>query len=338
VRAKECADAFAQTECQDFEQLPAACDTFLVPNALMHQPCFDGFRECADGVCRGAACPKTCQPKGITGEVCTTDSDCRGGLFCRMSSTTLGLGQCATFGLDGTACDDASRCAGGLACVFNKCVVLPSVGTRCLDSRCDESAYCGTGVDVDGGWCIPRRAAFTSCAGAECVSETFCSPVHLECVPKNLGDAGVSCESGQNCPKGLVCRGRRGSMPGLCAPPGQRGEACTTAQDCSPQYTCLETADAGFTCRPRARSAAACVTSADCQLHASCVGGRCVRLPDLSEECAASGICLRGTCERRGDAGSLCVPLFGPGHACSTGDVCGSGRCEQNGCLAACTP
>ena len=337
VLAAACAGAFDTRACADFATLPAQCGQFLLPSAGLHQECFDGFSECTVGVCRGAACPRTCQLPGAASEVCSVDDDCRTGLQCKLSTTTAGVGQCVAFAQVGENCDDATRCLDGLWCAQNKCRTVPTQGQSCSLGRCDDLSYCDQGFD--GGLCEPRKLTGDACLQGQCLGGFLCSAITSSCLPLQVSSLGAPCTTEQLCPAGSTCLGATPQVPGTCGVPRALHAPCSSATDCSPELTCAG-ADAGASCVLRLGAGSACASSSNCQADALCLKGQCTALPGLGEPCALTQACRDGTCLQGAalDGGFLCTPLLGPAADCSSDAQCASGRCSQNACLTACTP
>jgi len=336
VAAQGCLEAWAGLACPDVVLgPPAACGAMLVPSAAFGRDCYDGYRECSTGVCRGAVCPRRCEAPGIEGEVCTFDTDCDvdAGLFCRLSSTP-GVGLCAAPTGRGAACDDGTRCAGGLSCVANRCQELPAAGGSCLESLCGALEVCTAGPD--GGLCLPRKGLGEACQPGQCQAALGC--FGGRCEPLEL-DAGVACVTGQTCPQGTACVGLSAGGPGRCLAPIGEAMACGADQDCSAELACVPQ-DGGAWCRRRLPLGASCLTGRACPLDAVCADGRCLRAPLIGEPCAALRQCGEGRCAPTPylDGGFVCAPLSQGLEGCATDAECASGACFSGRCRAACSP
>jgi hypothetical protein len=333
--AQTCADGFATRSCGDWEGVPDACDHFLTPGAKLRQACFDGFQDCSEGACRGAVCPRTCQPLGQQGEVCRQDSDCEATLFCRPSTTTPGVGLCTAYAGQSEPCDTETRCLAGLGCVSSQCRQLPGAGQPCLSGRCEDSAYCD--LTADGGACLARKGITAACRPGECEAALVCGTLSRVCEARQVTQLGLPCTGEQQCPTGTVCVGWTTTMSGLCLLPRDEGERCVRHADCLGHLGCFE-ADGGRACARRQPQGARCDEDRACDLEAHCVLGKCVGLGTPGQSCAAAGACLWGACVDAGTAGPRCAGLLGPGASCTGDSDCASARCEQGSCLAACTP
>lgn len=333
--AQDCADAYATRSCAEYQSTPDSCANFLKPAANLRQPCYDGFQECVEGVCRGAACPRTCQPRGVAGEVCRQDSDCVARLFCRKSTTTPGVGTCAAYAGIDEACDTDTRCLEGLWCFMSQCRQLPMAGQACLYGRCDDLSYCD--LSLDGGTCAPGKNRGAGCLPGQCLPDLVCGALTQVCEPRVLEQAGVPCTWEQRCPAATVCVGWTQGAPGTCEAPHVEGEACTRHDDCVANLACLP-ADGGKVCGPRLEKGASCDDARACGLQATCAMGHCVELREPGQACDEACACLWGPCVDAGSSGLKCAGPLGPGGACATGDDCASGRCEQGECIAPCTP
>lgn len=333
--AQDCAAAFATRACAEFETLPDSCGTFLKPAANLRQACYGGFQECIEGVCRGAACPRTCQARGVAGEVCRQDSDCVARLFCRPSTTSPGIGTCTAYAGIDEPCDTDTRCLEGLWCNSSQCRQLPMAGSACLYGRCDDVSYCDAALD--GGTCVPRKNRGAGCAPGQCLPELVCGALSSVCEPKLLEQAGTPCTWEQTCPTGTVCVGWTQGAPGSCEPPHGEGDGCTHHADCLAHLACLD-ADGGRTCQRRLDAGAACDDARACGLQATCTRGHCVELREPGQSCDEAGACLWGPCVDAGTAGFRCTGPLGPGADCTRAADCTSGRCETGKCLAPCAP
>jgi hypothetical protein len=331
VRAQSCADSFASLSCSLFEQEPPACKEFLIPNVALGLPCFDGFSECAQGVCRGAVCPKTCQPQGALDEVCSQNADCQADLYCR--SIPNRVGRCTAYATEKSVCDEFTLCAENLPCLRNACTRLPGPFSSCSMGLCDETALCAS--SADGGVCLPRKVTGASCRPDECAQGYFCGPA-ATCQPLKVADAGLPCMPGQQCPSATTCVTRDA---GFCWPFQNTGMPCATSTECLPELACLN-GDGGNTCQPRLPRAAACRELRDCQLSQVCLKGLCLPIPSLGQSCSETKRCLFGNCVAgiQADGGLVCENLRGAAKACGSDRECASGRCRNNACAAVCAP
>ncbi len=331
-RALACVGALETQACSEWPTLPDSCSRFLLPRAALGQPCFDGYDECLDGVCRGSACPRTCQPRALLDEACNGDAECRAGLYCRFSPLNPGVGQCAMQSSANGACLKDVDCATGLICSQSTCKVLPTAGALCLDGRCTESNYC------EGDTCRPRKELGAACDNHECLTSLVCDSRSKSCVTKVVG-LHDSCSDMQRCPNGTVCVGISSNGVGTCALPADQGESCTNTTDCRPYLSCV-TADGGATCERRADAGTACVESFECQSSAHCEASSCVELPLPGQSCASSRRCRWGLCRDVAgtDGGAVCGALLSAGIDCRSDAECSSGSCREGRCLARCVP
>jgi hypothetical protein len=338
IRALACAQAFESLSCEEFIEEPLSCKNFLLPNVGLGQSCFDGYNECIEGVCRGAVCPKTCQPRGQQNEICSQSKDCLASLYCRTSSTSVGVGRCSAYISENAVCDEFALCADGLSCVRNSCVKLPTSSLPCFSGLCDPTAQCS--ASADGGLiCSPKAGADAGCRSSQdCLPSLTCTI--NGCQPLQLATTGSLCVEGQRCPVGNTCIRTVVAAQGVCAPFLALGESCENSNECLDQLSC-QVIDAGTrVCAPRSAAQAPCTTARDCQLAHTCLGGFCQALPALGQACNATKQCRSGNCVRNTitDAGLVCEALFGAGKDCQLDAECASKRCVQNRCLAACVP
>jgi len=337
VKAQACAQAFSTQACAEWSVLPDSCTGFLKPRVQLGQPCFDGFVECADGVCRGNFCPRTCQPRALLDEACISDGDCRSGLYCRFPTFMSSVGTCTNYSGVGGSCEGNNRCQAGLRCVNLQCRSLPTLGQPCLDGVCGEQTYCDV-LAADGGVCVTRKSEAARCDGDECQHELVCEPTTQSCAKLKLS-IGDPCTAVQECPTGSICLGLSSGPSGTCEAPLPVGATCRSAGECEAHLACLE-ADGGFTCQIRASTGSPCKSSTDCRASALCQQGACVELPLPGQSCADTRVCRWGLCrDVTGlDGGAECGALLSAGQTCVRGEQCASGSCDKGVCLARCAP
>jgi hypothetical protein len=337
IAAQLCADGWATRACESHESEPGACGKFLLPNAFFGQRCYDGYSECAEGVCRGAACPRSCQPRGAVDEVCRENTDCKPNLYCRLPNPTSGVGKCASYGAVSAVCDVDQPCEQGLLCSSGKCALAPTETMPCLGSACDSMSWCLSGLD--GGTCTRRRPLGEACSDdVQCEEKLLCEVLSSQCVPKELTALGSVCGLRQSCPAGAVCLGASATVLGKCAAPLDAGMRCVSSNDCPSNLACVGL-DGGLAtgCGPRQAAGGRCAEDRDCEVLAVCRQSSCVQLPATGESCTRTMSCLFGPCVG-GDGGYVCTEPFGPGAACSKNADCSSARCVTGKCLPSCTP
>lgn len=335
IFAANCADGFATASCGAVQVLPPACNRFLWPNSYLGGPCYGNEEECAEGVCRGATCPMTCQALGQTDGACRYDRDCRAGLYCKLVNLSSGTSACASPATVDKTCDPSTPCAPGLSCIASKCRVSPHAGEACLFGACDDYAYCVQ--TTDGGTCESKRALGVSCSDdAQCVSG-LCEPLSQVCKARLVpGDQDI-CSTRQTCGNDNVCVGASATTWGVCDKPVAEFGPCVASSDCEAHLACRRASDGG-TCAARVPDGMACSEHRDCHLFSVCVSGVCQRLPLPGETCEVSKRCLYGPCLNTPDAGAYCQSPLGPGELCSSNDDCASARCVGGKCLVACVP
>ena len=335
-RAESCASAFDTQACGEWNTLPDSCTRFLVPRVALGGDCYDGFTECTEGVCRGSSCPRTCQPRALLDDPCTSDAECKTPLYCKRSPFMPATGKCAAFGTNGTACENDKECLEGLHCLNQTCRALPAPGTPCAEGLCAETGYCdGVG---DAGICITRKSEGATCTEEQCASGLVCDPIRAVCVRVQLS-SGDLCSLAQVCPQGQVCVGASANSAGTCLAPKMENEHCETSLDCESHLACLA-ADGGFTCQRRSMAGSSCRTSATCQAGATCLNGSCVELPGPGQSCADTRECRWGLCRdvANTDGGAICGALLSAAQPCTRGEECASGACVANTCVARCVP
>lgn len=338
LAGQACADAFTTRACDKFQTLPTACDQLVKPNVASMQPCYDGYVECLDSsqVCRGAACPRTCQDKGQLNDVCQRDSDCKTSLYCKLSAQATGSGTCQMFGTVNTLCGNGEPCGPGLKCVLAKCTAPPGEGMPCPMGVCDDQSWCQS--TADGGTCVQRQMQGSSCTDdVHCLPGLICQM--MQCTPKVVTEMGAECSDRQSCPPGTVCVGATTMQLGHCLPPLMESTACISTDDCQAQLACTS-ADGGLgmSCATRSPNGASCTVDRDCELYSRCLGNLCTRLPYTGQDCTATQACLFGPCVGSADGGSICADRFGPGAQCQHDEDCASLRCLSGLCLPTCAP
>jgi hypothetical protein len=339
LKAQSCVQAFTTQACLEWSVLPDSCNNFLKPRVPLGQPCFDGFVECSDGVCRGNFCPRTCQPRAVLDDPCAADGDCRSGLFCRFATPSSVTGICANYTTVGGTCDGTStnRCLDGLSCLNSVCRELPLTAQPCLEGLCSAQTFCDR-LAVDGGLCASRKPEGASCTADACDVGLLCEPLSGTC-RKLLLNRGDACTPLQTCPTGTVCLNGSTTRAGTCEAALSVGAACTASAECEAHLACLD-ADGGKTCQIRAPVSAPCLTSRECRASAQCQQGVCVELPLPGESCASTRVCRWGLCRElaAADAGSVCGALLSAGQACAADEQCASSACDNGTCAARCVP
>lgn len=336
--AKACAEAWALRSCQDYETLPGVCNRITSPNVSPLHSCYDGYAECTESlVCRGAACPRTCQQPGAPGDVCQLDSDCRQLLYCKRTVTVTGTGTCTNMGSVNSLCSKDEPCTAGLSCAGGKCIAPPTAGAYCATGGlCDDTSWCQ--FSPDGGVCASKEGS-----GAMCTDDVQCMSGYLcqlgRCEPRVLALIGSPCSDRQLCPTLSTCVGATTTQLGACANPLLPGDACVASDDCEKHLACAPV-DGGLSlaCARRQPNQASCTLDRDCQLLSRCKSGVCMRLPELGQSCVEEQACVAGPCVAAEDGGFFCGEKFAAGSRCSFDGDCTSGRCLGNICLPACAP
>ncbi len=275
--------------------------------------------DCAGWVCQGR-CFDACAPEGAcppgqvclplhTQAVCVTagggdpEAPCGVGADC-LSGVCRG-GRCASACPEGTCADDRD------------CVVYEALAL--CERRCARAADCGEGAGcaVVGGdrLCVARGEA---AAGAACAADAECASGHCA-----NGGCAAPCDAETRCPAGSACL--TDLAGGFCVPAGGApvGGACREQRDCS----------TGFCAAGRC--------STDCFADGTCPDGtRCAAFVDgryCFPACERDGDCApEAFCDRRPDAGGVCLWRGDGVGACGADRDCASGRCAEGRCLAAC--
>jgi hypothetical protein len=332
-RGEACTRAFETRACSEWATEPESCTRMVVPATLLRQACFGGWPECTEGVCRGAVCPRSCQPLGESGDACSVSDDCRLPLFCRTTTSSPGVGVCSPVATLGMPCSATAECSDGLLCELGRCVAKPTTGQSCRSGVCDDNALCVP--RRDGGVCEPRFDAGVGCRqSAECLPGLICSSGR--CVTALVSPTADMCLAGQKCPTGLVCIFDSPSdIEGACERPRAQGSRCVVGADCEAHLACLEMADGGGRqCAQRITHDGGCQTDRDCHIYAVCDTGRCAPRGQRGERCSEKRPCLLDACTD----GGICGPLAAPGSRCAINGECASGLCTAGVCVAQCSP
>lgn len=336
ARAEACAASFDTQVCGEWTTLPDSCNRFLVPRVPLYADCYDGYTECADGVCRGSSCPRTCLPRALINDPCSVDGDCKNGLFCKLSPFTPNAGECTAFGTNGTACDSSRECLEGLQCINQQCRILPVPGAPCVEGFCSEQGFCdGLG---DAGLCVSRKQEGATCLEGECQAALVCDPLRAVCVKIRIS-SGDLCSLAQQCPPGEVCLGASNQVAGLCHAPQPEGDPCLTHADCEAHLACQD-ADGGRVCQRRAAAGATCDSTQTCWAGSVCAASTCTSLPLPGESCAETRECRWGLCRELAnvDGGAVCGALLSAAQPCQRPEECASGSCVGGTCSARCVP
>ncbi len=312
---------------------------------------YDDVDQCTDGVC--AQCP----------DYCTTDDECKPGIYCINLSCEGDLPQ-------GSTCQVPSQCASGY-CVDGRCC-QDLCSAPCYRCDVDDSGICKpipSGQDPDGecageGVCAGACNGMGGCdypTGAVCNTCTRCD---------NQGRCSDFVPAGTDpddeCPVCQTCSGSQSSC--VAVPAGQ-----DPINDCQSydQFTCgLDGACDGFgacrkwpqgtPCGTASCNAGTEVRADTCDGQGECVDGgvfqcapyRCADAEHCAQSCQAHSVCVTqaycsnsGTCEPDLGDGSSCDGVVYPGllddSACMGGycfddDFDGSGAfCTSNpsGCV-----
>ncbi|MBL9037469.1 MAG: hypothetical protein JNG84_03035 [Archangium sp.] len=335
--ALACATELEARSCANVNDEPEACSRFLLPNAQLRQPCYDGYTECIEGVCRGVSCgDRRCRPRGLAGEDCRQTSDCASGLVCKPLASTPGVGVCTRPLEAGETCIGAQECASGFSCT-GRCVADAPVGGSCASARCNVQTYCSPSPDA-GLVCVERLSLGSSCASdTQCATTLICDAFTRRCEPQVVTQSNAACGPHQTCGLDNVCVGLSPTEAGRCLPPRSTGAACTVTDECEEHLRCTSP-DAGA-CKGRGQQGDSCANARDCAAFFACIGGRCAARPTLGQPCSTSLRCLWGACSGAdGDGGFVCAQAGGPGARCDDDTACASQRCLQGTCLAACVP
>jgi hypothetical protein len=338
--AETCAATYLTRGCDAFETEPSPCNYFLTPGSYLQGPCYGGYTECPEGVCRGTACPRSCQAPGVADEPCAEMSDCRtdAGFFCRTTATSPGVGKCAAYAKYAAACNVEQPCLPEFFCnPFGQCELRRKVGEVCTGATCVDAAWCYF-TPQDGGFCADRELVDQPCTDTvQCRSGLLCEPLLGACaIAGPVADGGL-CSVRQRCTGSIVCVGASESLLGTCLAPVEARAACSSSFDCAAHLSCASLDGGPRVCVPRLDDGSPCAAHRDCRVYSRCANSSCTPLAPPGSACVA-GQCLFGSCQQLLDGGSLCADIGGPGATCAADAECGSNRCVAGRCLAACGP
>ncbi len=139
--------------------------------------------------------------------------------------------------------------------------------------------------------------------------------------------AGERCRSTLECREGLICRGARTTVAGVCSAPSAVGGACSRAVDTLVTYTRQPTDDPhhpdclGYCFQGQCSAFAAvgepCLSNQQCSVGAHCAAGRCVDgpPPKIGEPCdkticEGAAACVDGKCAALKPSGETCTSPF----------------------------
>jgi hypothetical protein len=216
-----CSNAWTKVTCAGYASAdPPECSP--KGTVAVGMPCNIG-EQCATGFCQtpsSGACG-VCAPISGAGDVCFTDDDCAGGMWCTVAGT------CQKPRVVGESCSDDLPCRNDLGCYMGKCADT----VKTLGGACDATngLYCAGDQNL---------ACYTN---NRCIAITW----------KAIGDScGVSASGWNRCQKEGIC------SAGVCvAGPADdaacdeaSGEYCEWPATCSKAGTCVLQSDAA-TCK-----------------------------------------------------------------------------------------
>jgi hypothetical protein len=215
------------------------------------------------------------------GGACSLNEECGAEQFCQF--TTACPGTCQARRTSGQSCTDERHCVGGLTCTDGSCVAPPGVGAGCTDL-----GGCTLGSLCTGGQCRPHQEVLVGTEGGACnlMTGPLCMD-GLSCVVDSVGAggatfvcraavaAGAECRLGipAQCPVGQACTetdAMRLDFDGVCAPvPSTEGAACDLS-GCAEGLRCVDEA-----CVRIRENGEACTEASQCA-SGQCNGSVCV--------------------------------------------------------------
>lgn len=233
------------------------------------------------------ACVKVAAGTVAEGGSCTLDAECEGRAFCKVETTCPGT--CTALLDAGDTCSGDDECGGGLSCIGNRCVLPGDVGSTCTD---DDECRLGT-------LCVGADAQNGTPGTCKDLDSIFSEPAGSSCDLLN----GVFCQAGSVCAVDEVVP----ELVASCQSPVAPGGECAVAVPSQ------------------------CPTGQFCDVPTDQWQGTCVPLPTDGQpctsdgQCAASHVCLNGTCDKIGDLGASCTDA----SACFS-ESCDSGECTRD--------
>ncbi len=318
-RQGDCAKSSA-TSCQRDKDCPSGQRCELASGqcfeCLKDDDCNVGYtcfnRSCRDGLTDGGVGSEVVpEPPDQPGTLCKSDSDCKSGERCELSS-----GACLPE--QGNQCKTDNDCAGDKYCVSGSCVS----GRR----PCQNDVECNGGFYCEGGFCYRTKCQSNS----DCPLGKSCDTLAQQCKESNPQDcAQTGCPQGQVCnPSNRQCEAAKNCTQAGC-PSGQTCNATTgqcesgSGQDCT-QSGC----PSGQVCNSSTKQCEAaqsgCTSDATCiPPNGTCKNGACVNCQQVG--CSSSTWCNPST--------GRCIATP---PACTSNADCKapSGSCISGGCLS----
>lgn len=211
--------------------------------------------------------PKECDAQSdcFGQEVCSTDNRCvepggsRSGQLCNVDDDCRPWLRCLGGACDALQCAVDADCAEGLECQ----------DTRCRTPRCDDDRDCRVGQLCRED---PARPGDPHCVAVECVRDDDCG---ANAVCRNGACGAVECVSSSQCRGCELCE-----VGNRCVSRCEAGQRCATFVAVDPEATGF------FTTISRCvdRSSRACTHDFECERGRRCLGGHCIRTPQLERE------------------------------------------------------
>ena len=316
AQVPRCLNGIAAASCAQNFPRSSECDLFspATPNG---GTCTRQWSTvCANGYCRGTACPATCSAHLAPHAGCDgPDTDaCGPGAFCNFASPRV----CEAFVPVGAPCTAPQRCALALCdSVQGRCTPL---GALEADAGCGSDDVCAVGLYCGASRCRSRETLGGPCrlyGGGDCDEPFTCripdAGTMGTCQPRS-GDGGVCYGLPNDCRDGLLCDNTALFNEGRCVGFESDGVACSRrVQNCKVGLVC------------------------------DAITSRCRRLPRVGEPCVRdpgnfrSSDCAGGFCPVSDGGPQRCQPPQAPGGACERPWECASSECDQGACAALCT-
>lgn len=302
---------------------------------------FAGKLTCQNGTC-GWGSGGTTAPKGELGAGCTSNNNCKTGLFCQYYGNE---GFCSQ-----QCKPSAQNCPSGFVCLGyqgggDTGACIPGEDepqpTKGAGESCTSSAECTSLL------CIEKvcRTKCTPSSPTACTSKEECAKLvgvsYGACVPKpesTLKDNGEACFDASECITGVCLKAALADNFGYCRQP------CTGKGTCPGGQACVEQIDGSLACLPGTEknpAGSSCAGPNDCETGLCIAYGAsnfCSKSCDLgySDSCPCGMSCQAST------AGNLCIPgakvaCVSTGGSCAASSECAGGVCEGGKCLAGCS-
>lgn len=269
-----------------------------------------------------------------TPERCSEDSDCGAENYC--NTPVVGKRSCQPLKDNGTACTSPRQCDSG-RCNLGFCAASDACQS---DTECANDQFCGNPVAgrrtckdrrdhgqacTVANQCSTGRCSWGFCAdpdecqsNSDCASAEFCGdPVSGKRKCKTLRTRGQACTSAQQCSSDRCSWG-------VCAD----SDECRSGSECTSGEFCGDPVAGKRTCKSLRPHGQACTSASQC-VTGRCSWGFCAD-PDecqSNSDCSNSQFCGDPVAGKR-----KCKALKSHGQTCTAARQCATGRCLLGFC------